>query len=68
MKERVEKGTDRLEKANIISPVKYSELAAPVVPLIKKKIPGFTYAETTRSRFIKLPTLKCIPCHELKNF
>ncbi|RXN38376.1 putative protein K02A2.6-like protein [Labeo rohita] len=36
MKERVEKEIDRLEKANIISPVTYSEWAAPVVPVIKK--------------------------------
>lgn len=36
MKERVEKEIDRLEKANVISPVKYSEWAAPVVPVIKK--------------------------------
>ncbi len=36
MKERVEKEIDRLEEANIISPVKFSEWAAPVVPVIKK--------------------------------
>lgn len=36
MKERVEKEIERLEKANVISPVKYSEWAAPVVPVIKK--------------------------------
>jgi len=37
MKECVEKEIDRLEKANVISPVKYSEWAAPVVPVIKKR-------------------------------
>ncbi len=34
-RERVEKEIDRLEEANIISPVKFSEWAAPVVPVIK---------------------------------
>lgn len=36
MKERVEKELNRLEEANIISPVKHSEWAAPVV-LVEKR-------------------------------
>ncbi|XP_078253747.1 ER membrane protein complex subunit 2 isoform X1 [Rhinoraja longicauda] len=36
MKARVEAELDRLEKANIITPVKHSEWAAPVVPVEKK--------------------------------
>lgn len=36
MKARVDAELDRLEKAGIISPVKHSEWAAPVVPVIKK--------------------------------
>lgn len=36
MKARVDAELDRLEKAGIISPVKHSEWAAPVVPVVKK--------------------------------
>ncbi|XP_062846979.1 uncharacterized protein K02A2.6 [Trichomycterus rosablanca] len=36
MKERVEDELQRLEKENIISPVKHSEWAAPVVPVVKR--------------------------------
>lgn len=36
MKEQAEKELERLEKENIISPVKHSEWAAPVVPVIKR--------------------------------
>ena len=36
MKSRVDAELDRLEKAGIISPVKHSEWAAPVVPVVKK--------------------------------
>lgn len=36
MKERVEKELKRLEEANIISPVKHSEWAAPIVPVEKR--------------------------------
>lgn len=36
MKPRVEAELDRLEKACIISPVKHSEWAALVVPVVKK--------------------------------
>ena len=36
MKARVDAELDRLQKAGIISPVKHSEWAAPVVPVVKK--------------------------------
>lgn len=36
MKERVEKELKRLEEANIISPVKHGEWAAPIVPVEKR--------------------------------
>ena len=36
MKERVEIELKRLEEANIISPVKHSDWAAPIVPVVKK--------------------------------
>lgn len=36
MKARVEEELERLEKENIISPVKHSEWAAPVVPVVKR--------------------------------
>ncbi len=38
MKERVKEEIDRLEEANMISPVKFSEWAAPVVHVIKKDL------------------------------
>ncbi|KAK9515985.1 hypothetical protein VZT92_003426 [Zoarces viviparus] len=36
MKDRVEEELRKLEEANIISPVKHSEWAAPIVPVVKK--------------------------------
>lgn len=36
MKSRVDAELDRLEKAGIITPVKHSEWAAPVVPVVKR--------------------------------
>ncbi|KAK9513169.1 hypothetical protein VZT92_026728 [Zoarces viviparus] len=36
MKDRVEQELRKLEEANIISPVKHSEWAAPIVPVVKK--------------------------------
>uniref|UniRef100_A0A3B3TFN7 Gypsy retrotransposon integrase-like protein 1 n=1 Tax=Paramormyrops kingsleyae TaxID=1676925 RepID=A0A3B3TFN7_9TELE len=36
MKARVERELERLEKENIISPIKHSEWAAPVVPVVKR--------------------------------
>lgn len=36
MKVQVDAELDRMEKANIITPVKHSEWAAPVVPVVKK--------------------------------
>ncbi len=38
MKERVKEEIDRLEEANMISPVKFSEWAATVVHVIKKDL------------------------------
>ncbi len=61
MKERVEKEIDRLEEANIISPVKFSEWAAPVIPVIKKDstIQNKVYVGIIKSQLTKLPTRKC---------
>ncbi|XP_016520874.1 uncharacterized protein K02A2.6-like [Poecilia formosa] len=38
MKEKVEKELERLEKCNIITPVRHSEWAAPIVPVLKRDV------------------------------